>query len=231
MAGTQGELFGALEAPPSALPEGWGYQAGFLSEAEEAGLLAWIAQLPFAPARYKAHEARRRVVSFGGRYDYDDNRLLPAQPVPEALWPLRERVASWGGVPPQQLAHALVAEYAPGTPLGWHRDVPDFELVFGVSLGSVARLRFRPYPPLQPKKADVLAVELAPRSIYRIGGVARWGWQHSVAPTAALRWSITFRTLRSRGVPTGARPPEARGAPPRGADPPYSAGGGRHHRR
>jgi alkylated DNA repair dioxygenase AlkB len=193
--GTQGELF---DGPAPALPEGWAYQDGFLSQAEEAALLQWIAQLPFAAARYKAYEARRRVVSFGGRYDYDDHRLLPAEPVPEALWPLRERVAAWGGVAPQQLAHALVAEYTPGTPLGWHRDVPDFELVFGVSLGGAARLRLRPYPPVNPKKADVISVELAPRSIYRIGGVARWQWQHSVAPTTALRWSITFRTSRAQ---------------------------------
>jgi hypothetical protein len=41
-------------------------------------------------------------------------------------------------------------------------------------------------------------VDVAPRSIYRIGGAARWGWQHSVAPTAALRFSITFRTLRGQ---------------------------------
>jgi hypothetical protein len=27
---------------------------------------------------------------------------------------------------------------------------------------------------------------------------ARWGWQHSIAPTATLRYSITFRTLRER---------------------------------
>lgn len=195
----QGELFGAPPPPPPpALPEGWRYEPDFLTAQEEAAWLHWLAPLPFAAARYKGYEARRRVVSFGGRYDYDDNRLLPAEPVPAALWPLRERVAAWGGLPAERLAHALVAEYAPGTPLGWHRDVPDFELVFGVSLGSAARLRFRPYPPVQPKKADVISVDVAPRSIYRIGGAARWGWQHSVAPTAALRWSITFRTLRDR---------------------------------
>jgi hypothetical protein len=26
---------------------------------------------------------------------------------------------------------------------------------------------------------------------------ARWGWQHSIAPTRALRYSITFRTRRA----------------------------------
>jgi hypothetical protein len=28
-------------------------------------------------------------------------------------------------------------------------------------------------------------------------GDARWRWQHSIAPTKALRYSVTFRTLRA----------------------------------
>ena len=90
----------------------------------------------------------------------------------------------------------LVAEYAPGTPLGWHRDVPEHEEVFGVSLGSMAVLRFRPWPPTEPKRADVVKLRAAPRSIYAMRGPARWGWQHSVAPVDELRWSITLRTAR-----------------------------------
>ena len=31
------------------------------------------------------------------------------------------------GIAPDNFIHAMVAEYRPGTPLGWHRDVPDFE--------------------------------------------------------------------------------------------------------
>jgi alkylated DNA repair dioxygenase AlkB len=100
------------------------------------------------------------------------------------------------GVEAEALAHVLVAEYAPGTPLGWHRDVPDFEDVAGVSLGADAVLRFRPWPPTSPKKEDVLKLVVQRRSIYALRGPARWAWQHSVAPVAALRWSITFRTLR-----------------------------------
>ena len=45
--------------------------------------------------------------------------------------------------------------------------------------------------------------ELAPRSAYTIRGVARWGWQHSIAPTDTLRWSITFRTARAGRTPRG----------------------------
>ena len=183
-------------APAAALPRGLRYEEGFLSPDEEAGLVALIATLPLAEARYKAYVARRRVLSFGGSFDYDANKLLPAEPLTPALHPLRRRVAAWLGMAPGALVHTLVAQYQPGTPLGWHRDVPDFEVVAGVSLGTTATLRFRPYPPVAPKKADILRLEVAPRSIYAMQGTARWEWQHSVAPTPGLRWSITFRTPR-----------------------------------
>jgi alkylated DNA repair dioxygenase AlkB len=76
--------------------------------------------------------------------------------------------------------------------------------VVGVSLAGGARMRFRRYPPIHPKKADVLSIEIEPRSAYVLRGEARWDWQHSVAPTPALRYSITFRTpAEPRGV--GAR--------------------------
>jgi alkylated DNA repair dioxygenase AlkB len=197
---TQASLFDAddLPAPPPAgLPEGLAYEPGFLSADEEAALVAVIATLPLEAAKYKAYTARRRVASFGGAFDYDANRLRPAAALVPALHPLRERVARWAGVAPEALAHALVAEYAPGTPLGWHRDVPEFEEVFGVSLGSTALLRLRPWPPDAPKRADIVRLAAAPRSIYALRGPARWAWQHSVAPVEALRWSITFRTRRA----------------------------------
>ncbi|HEX6703905.1 MAG TPA: alpha-ketoglutarate-dependent dioxygenase AlkB [Albitalea sp.] len=190
---TQHTLF---DPPAPVLPEGLAFREDFIDAAEEADLLAAIAQLPFEAARYKAFTARRRVVSYGHRYDFDENRLEPAQPVAPFLLPLREKAAAWAGVAPEAFANALVAQYEPGTPLGWHRDVPDYELVFGVSLAAPARMRLRRYPPVSPKKADVISLELPPRSAYVLRGVARWGWQHSIAPTEALRYSITFRTRR-----------------------------------
>ena len=194
---SQGALFDDLPEPvPQNLPEGLAYEPEFLARDEEQSLIALIRSLPLAAAKYKDYTARRRVVSFGGSYDYDANKLLPAQPLIEALHPLRARVARWAGIAPEALHHVLVAEYAPGTPLGWHRDVPDHEEVFGVSLGSTAVLRFRPYPPVAPRRADVVKLSAAPRSIYAMRGAARWAWQHSVAPVDELRWSITLRTAR-----------------------------------
>jgi len=184
------------EPVPANLPEGLAYEPEFLSRDEEAALIALIRALPLQAAIYKQYTARRRVVSFGGSYDYDANKLLPAQPLIEELHPLRERVAHWAGIAPEALHHVLVAEYAPGTPLGWHRDVPEHEDVYGVSLGAAATLRFRPYPPVAPKRADVIKLRAAARSIYALRGPARWAWQHSVSPVEELRWSITLRTAR-----------------------------------
>lgn len=195
----QFSLFG--EGPIEASIPGLIYQPDFLSPDEEASLIDIIRSLPLRAARYKGYLARRRVVSFGGSYDFDSNELLPAQPLDARLLPLRERVAQWAGMSPERLAHALVAEYAPDTPLGWHRDVPDFERIFGVSLGGVARLRFRPYPYSTSLRRQIVALDVEPRSIYRIEGDARWQWQHSVEPTKELRWSITFR--ERRGVVRG----------------------------
>jgi alkylated DNA repair dioxygenase AlkB len=203
-AADQMSLFGApAPADGPSLPPGWAYRLDFIDADEEAALLAIIATLALHEARYKGYTARRRVAHFGTSYDYDDNRLLAAAPVPASLEPLRARAAAWLGEPPEALVSALVAEYRPGVPLGWHRDVPDFESVVGISLAGSARMRFRRYPPVQPKKADVLSLELVPRSAYLLRAEARWGWQHSVAPTPALRYSITFRTASARGVQRG----------------------------
>ena len=193
----QAELFAAAAAPPlPVLPEGMVYQPEFLTRGEEQTLVTLIESMPLAETRYKNYTARRRVASFGGKYDFSANRLEAAAPLPAELAPLRRKVAAWLGVEPAAFTQVLVAEYREGTPLGWHRDVPDFEDVVGISLLNEAVLRFRPYPPREPKKAGVIKLTVAPRSIYLLRGPARWSWQHSVAPARSLRYSITFRTPR-----------------------------------
>ncbi len=52
-------------------------------------------------------------------------------------------------------------------------------------------------------------LELAPRSGYVLAGPARTAWQHHVPPAKRLRYSITFRTLRTSG--TGRRSARASG--------------------
>jgi alkylated DNA repair dioxygenase AlkB len=178
------------------MPAGLLYEPDFISPGEERALLAAIAGVPLEEAKYKSYTARRRIASFGSRYDFDANVLGAAPEIPAFLLPLREKIAGKLGVPAERFEDALVTEYRPGTPLGWHRDVPEFELISGVSLAGRCRMRFRPYPP--ERGAKVLVLELEPRSMYILRDEIRWRWQHSVAATRELRYSITFRTRRAK---------------------------------
>lgn len=187
---TQGELF------PPLLPAGLGYREDFLSMEEEQALLSTVRSLPLQQAEYKQFTARRRTLSYGSSYDFSANRSMPAPELPSFLHPLRSRVAQWCGVPAESFVQALIAEYRPGTPLGWHRDVPEFETIAGVSLLAACRMRLRPYPWEPARRKDIVVLDLAPRSAYILRGDARWRWQHSVPPVKTLRYSITLRTIR-----------------------------------
>ena len=191
----QGNLF----ATSVQLPPGFFLRQDFIQPDEEAQLLREILALDLRPARYKQFTARRRTVSYGGSYDFSSNVLMEAAAIPSFLFELRARVAAFAELPSRDFNHAVITEYAPGTPLGWHRDVPNFEVVAGVSLVGVGRMRFRKYPPAKGRNPHALAIDLQPRSAYLMRGEARWAWQHSISPTKDFRYSITFRTLALRG--------------------------------
>ena len=191
----------------TALPEGFTLREGFVTPSEEQDLVDAFRTLDFAEAQYREYTAHRRIVSFGGRYDFSHRELHAAEPLPDWLHPLRARIADIMGIPAESIQHALIAEYRPGTPLGWHRDVPDFEVVGGVSLLARARMRLRPYPHRKGRRT-ALALDLEPRSAYVMRGPARWNWQHAISPTKALRYSVTFRTLSSSS--RSDRPPDSR---------------------
>lgn len=173
-------------------PAGFSYHPGAVGADEAAALLRWIATLSFHEIRMRGRIARRTVVHFGWTYGYDDWRIAPGPPIPPQLEGLRARAALLGGVPPAALEQALVARYVPGAGIGWHRDAQAFgEPVVGFSLGGPALLRLREGP-----GAPVVDVPLAPGSAYVLAGPARWRLQHGVPPVKALRYAVTFRTLR-----------------------------------
>jgi alkylated DNA repair dioxygenase AlkB len=180
------------------LPPGMQYQTDFISSAEEAELVGRIRELPLTEAKYQQYTARRRTLSFGAGYDFSHREATPAPSLPADFEWLRARAAEWAGLAPSEFVQALIAEYQIGTPLGWHRDVPDYEVIVGISLAGSARLRMRPYPWSPERKREIVAIELAPRSAYILRGTSRWGWQHQVPPTKVLRYSITFRSARRR---------------------------------
>ena len=175
-------------------PEGLVYRPDFVSPEEEAQLLAFADGIEFREVVMHGQAARRTTRHYGYDYAYETRALTPAEPLPEPLLWLRDRCGDLAGVEPEALAEGLVTRYPAGAGIGWHRDAPMFgSPVVGVSLGSACRMRF------QRSAGGVrrtYALELEPRSAYVLGGSARWAWQHSIPATKALRYSITFRTLR-----------------------------------
>ncbi len=179
------------------VPPGFDYREDFITADDELALIEAMSTVPFAEFEMRGVVARRRVAFFGESYD-----RAAAGPLPPFLLPLRTAIASWAGVAPEAFAMALINEYRPGTPIGWHRDAPQYEIVAGVSLLSACRMRFRPYR--SPSSTDRPSVRrtathelvLAPRSAYLMTQEARGGFEHHIPPVADLRYSITFRTLR-----------------------------------
>jgi alkylated DNA repair protein (DNA oxidative demethylase) len=176
------------------LPEGFIYRPDFLNDTEEEELLKHVRNLRFSEVRMRERVARRRVAHFGLHYSYDSRQAAPGPPIPDFLRALKERAAALLQIEPDELVEVLVTEYPPGAPIGWHRDAPVFDIVIAISLLSSGRLRLR-YGSHGRASASLV---IEPRSAYVLQGEVRSKWQHSISPTKAMRYSITFRTLRSK---------------------------------
>jgi hypothetical protein len=183
------------------VPSGFQYRDDLITPDEEASLAAAIGGLEFSTFEMRGVVARRRVAFFGRSYDAGG---LPTAPLPAFLMPLRDRVAAWAGLEPDAFAMALINEYRPGAPIGWHRDAPQYERVAGISLLSACRMKFRPYvsPSAlasagKPRRTATHAITLERRSAYLMAGESRTSYEHHIPAVSELRYSITFRTLRS----------------------------------
>lgn len=186
----------SLFAETAPAPEGLRYAADFISPATERELIAHIAALPLQPFQFGQYEGKRRVASFGYRYDYTQRRLEEAGPIPSWLTPIIAGVERFGG-PDTEIAQVLCTEYDIGVGIGWHRDKPQFDRIFGLSLGSPCKFRFR-----RPagSKWERFTLPAEPRSLYLMGGPSRSEWEHSIPAVEAPRYSITFRTMRGQAA-------------------------------
>ena len=182
----------AVDRDALRLPEGLKYQADVISTGEEAELVRHIEKLPLKEFDFHGFQGKRRVVSFGWRYDFSDRELQKGEDIPQFLLPLRDRAAAFAGLEAEQLRHVLVTEYAAGAAIGWHRDKGVFGEVIGVSLVSPCRFRLRRKAGDRWERAAIVA---EPRSAYLLAGPARREWEHSIPAVDRLRYSITFRNL------------------------------------
>ena len=183
-----------LFSPTTDSPEGLRYAPEFVSPAIERELIGEISALPLKPFQFGAYEGKRRVASFGFRYDYTLRRLQDAEPIPDWLDPLIVMVEAFGG-PSTHVAQVLCTEYDVGVGIGWHRDKPHFDRIFGLSLGSSCKFRFRM---MAGERWQRYTLNAEPRSLYMISGEARKIWEHSIPSVEAPRYSITFRTMADR---------------------------------
>ena len=95
---TQNALFPGLENKTGRPgPEGFQYRENFISEAEQAELVAALATLELKRFEFHAHLGNRRVASFALRYDYSRRSLGTAEPFPSFLTDLREKIANFAG--------------------------------------------------------------------------------------------------------------------------------------
>lgn len=191
---SQASLFDLPPVLPASLPAGFVYRPAFIEPAEEDALLAWLGALPFQPFQFHGYEGRRQVVSYGWQYDFSRSYLLQADDIPGELLPVRERAAALAGHSPADLQQVLINKYEPGAPIGWHRDRPVFAEVVGISLGAPCVFRLRRRTGAGFERASLT---LQPRSAYLLSGPARSEWEHSIPPVERLRYSITFRNLRT----------------------------------
>ena len=186
-------LFGGESLPP-ALPEGFRYQAEVISRDLERAIVERVRELPLREFEFHGYTGKRRVVSFGWRYDFSDRVLHRTDDIPPFLLSLREVAASVGGLAPTELQHVLVTEYSEGAAIGWHRDKDVFGDIVGISLLSPCTFRLRRKQGAKWERASLTA---EPRSAYLLRGPSRTEWEHSIPGVEALRYSITFRKLRA----------------------------------
>lgn len=186
-------LFEAPPVPLRAMPDGFRYEPALIEAAEEHDLVAQFQDLDFQPYEHLGYLGNRRVAGFGWRRDERGRLAETGEPIPEFLRPLLAKVADFTGLAIESFRHALVTEYAPGAGIGWHRDRPPAVAIAGVSLLAPCAFRLRRRA---GERWDRATIQAAPRSAYLMSGAARSDWQHSIPPVEALRYSVTFRTVR-----------------------------------
>jgi alkylated DNA repair dioxygenase AlkB len=181
------DLFGV-----DTLPEGFRYQGDFLSTGEEQSLLQHIKGLPFREFEFHGFTGKRRIVSFGWRYDFNGGGLTKTDHMPQFLTGIRARAEKFASIGPGNLQQVLITEYSPGAAIGWHKDRKVFGDVLGISLLSPCTFRLRRKAGHRWERRNLTA---EPRSIYLLRGLARSEWEHSIPGVENLRYSITFRNV------------------------------------
>jgi alkylated DNA repair dioxygenase AlkB len=145
-----------------------------------------VRELPFREFEFHGFLGKRRIVSFGWRYDFNGGGLQKTDDMPDFVTTVRRKAAP-------ELQQVLITEYRPGAAIGWHKDRSVFGEVVGISLLSACTFRLRRRRGASWQRASI---RLEPHSAYLLKGPARTDWQHSIPAVEELRYSLTFRNLK-----------------------------------
>jgi alkylated DNA repair dioxygenase AlkB len=175
---------------------GLSYVPEYVTAEEERALLEAIDREPWLT------DWQRRRQIHGLSYGSARGEPQTVGPLPSWVLPLAERVRREGRVE-DEIANVVVNEYLPGQGIGLHHDYPGFgETVVAVSLGSACLLDL-----VLPGEGRAAVLDVAPRSLWVLGGDARRDWQHGIAHRKTdvvagrrrprgRRVSVTMRTAR-----------------------------------
>ena len=164
---------------------GLGYVEEYVTKEEEHALLAAIDVMPWDT------EWQRRRQIYGVAYGSARAEPKELGPLPDFLVPLARRVVRDRHLE-DEVANVVVNEYEPGQGIGLHHDFPGFgPTVVAVSLGSACVLDL--VDPIT-KRAETL--DVAPRSLWILGGDARSRWMHGIAHRKS---DVVAGTKRPRG--------------------------------
>jgi alkylated DNA repair dioxygenase AlkB len=168
---------------------GLAYIEEYVTAEEERALLEAIGREPWDTAW-----ARRRQI-YGLSYGSPQAEARVLGPLPSWVRPLAERVVRDGHLA-GEVVNVVVNEYTPGQGIGLHHDFPGFgPAVVAVSLGSACLLDLV-LPEGAPETRRSAVLDVAPRSLWVLGGEARSRWMHGIA---ARKSDVVAGVKRPRG--------------------------------
>lgn len=178
------------------LPQGFNYYPNFITGAEESQLVQIIEQFDLETMKFHEYEAKRKVISFGQGWSFTGQKLEQGNAIPKQFDFLADKIAKQLLLSKELIAQFLITEYPVGSVINWHRDAPPFDIIAGVSLLTNCTFKLRPQDSSKQTRSATISLQVQRRSLYTMQGPAKAEWQHSTAPVAKIRYSLTFRTLK-----------------------------------
>ena len=177
------------------LPPGLKMAIEIMTPDYEKEIIALIDSLQLEQA-VQPEMGRRYIRAFGWGYDSRNYDLIPTDPLPAELEPLRHVAAEFAGKDPDDFEHCMISRFEPGASIPWLKMRGMWQHLVGISLGNPLPIAFRKEQGEGQLCADTT---LAPRTMYLLADQARHDYEHSFPATDQPRWCLWFRDFSDEG--------------------------------